>query len=1103
MAKIRAILISTGHWKSLALPADELADGAALSLLSIDSRRICSAVPNVTELFAAPFEITGAAILLERQIGVSCLAPIVLSVVVSGLSFGNSYKSIPFQKRWLAAVQSRIAYTAAVLESSKGFKMLGLTDFLSRHIQGLRIRELAESASYRRFVTVRNTFGWMPDDLAPAITLAVFALVNGGHAINPSMAFTTLSLVALLSTPIHVSILAIPEALKAFASFDRIEQFFLRENNTDDEDADTMSSGLLDRSDTTDLELSRIPVSQAAAGPVIKLEEATVGVRPTDRIILDNVSLTVFPATLNFVVGPVGCGKSILLRTIIGDIKLTNGRRIMTTADVDFGYCAQDPWLPNDTVKRIILGSSSLDMLWYDSVIEACGLGTDIDSFPNGHNTVIGSKGASLSGGQRQRLALARALYSRKRILVLDDITSGLDANLSKKVIGSLKNFCGKQGLVAILATHAVHHLHCADHIVVLGQDGKVIEQGSFSALSSHGTYVRNLSLGSSHDESPKELKPPCLAREPVVARQADGDAERELARQTGDFSVYKYYTTSIGWKLGSLIVLTAISFAFGRKFPELWVRWWSEDEVSGEPRYTLSLWIGIFFFFGFISIASVLSHLWIFLVWTIPKSSAKLHKQLLDTVMNAPYSFLVNIDAGVTLNRFANDMSLIEDELAGGVVQTLLGTGVCTGAALLIAAGADYAGIIIPPLVAILYITQKFYLRTSRQLRFMDLETQAPLLAHFQATLAGVVTIRAFHWQRNWHQQFLGLLDNSQRPYYLLLCIQRWLNLVLDLVTAAIATIVVVLAVTMRHTATSSSIGVSLLNILSFSTQLSYLIVAWTALETSFGAVARCKNFESTTPSEHLANETTDPPANWPSKGHLQLSGITAGYIDGPPILKNVSLSIPAGAKVGICGRSGSGKSSLLLVLFRMLDPSHGKIEVDGLDLAMLPRATIRSRFTSLPQGFLSLPGSLRENLDPAEAHGPDSIDSALRKVGLLHLVTARGGVDTAMGDLMLSQGEMQLLAVARALLRQGKLLIVDEMTSAVDRDTEERMMDVIQTEFRQSTVIAVAHRLHTIRNFDMIVVMHDGCVVECGSPGELLGKSESWFKSLWEGGS
>lgn len=254
------------------------------------------------------------------------------------------------------------------------------------------------------------------------------------------------------------------------------------------------------------------------------------------------------------------------------------------------------------------------------------------------------------------------------------------------------------------------------------------------------------------------------------------------------------------------------------------------------------------------------------------------------------------------------------------------------------------------------------------------------------------------------------------------------------------------------------------------------------------------------TTPSEHLASENVQPPADWPSAGRLQLSRVTAAYTKGSvPVLQDVSLSIPAGAKIGICGRSDSGESSLLLTLFRVLDPSSGEVQVDGLDLATLPRAVIRSRFTALPQDALSVQGSVRTNLDPLKAHY-EAISSALLKVGLLGLVNARGGLDTAMNSLGLSQGEMQLFAVARALLRPNKLLIIDEMTSAVDGATEERILELVRKEFGRSTVIAVAHRLRTIVDFDLLVFMHEGRLVEYGAPRELLEKDVGWFKSMWE---
>ncbi|KIM99420.1 hypothetical protein OIDMADRAFT_146875 [Oidiodendron maius Zn] len=1076
--KLRGALISVIHSKSLCLPADRLSNGAVLTLISNDVNRVCTTLQQIVDLFTTPIEIVIAIYLLEREIGVACIGPVIFSLIISLVSFLNSNRSIPLQKKWLFAIQERVAYTAAVLGCPKGFKMLGLTGYLRDRIQELRVAELNEYAQYRKFVTFRNAFAAIPDNVAPPLTMMMFTLIHGGSTLTPSVAFTSLSLVSLLTKPIQEIIFAVPSFITAMASVDRIEAFILLDGG---ELILSTAVSNMHQPDVDGVELSAL--TAPADRTSVRLEEVTVRLGKENETILDNISLAVLSGTLNFIVGPIGSGKSTLLRTIIGDAPLARGRRILPTKDV--GFCSQEPWLPNETIRKIILRQSELDHQWYATVVQACALTVDIAALPAGENTVIGNKGVSLSGGQKQRLAVARALYSRKKLLVLDDIFSGLDARSVKHIFDHVlgpEGLCKKHGITAVMATHTVQYLHHADHIIALTDGGKVVEQGSFEALDSQNGYVHNLKLSGEqqrHDE--QDINAAAPKSEPVITQKPDNDADQELARRTGDPAVYRYYA----------------------RFPELWAQWWSEAEVSGDERHPLGVWIGVYILISALAIVCLFSQIWVMLVWSVPKSSAKLHQQLLDSVMNAPYSFFVHTDSGVTLNRFANDMSLIELQLADAVMHTQNGVCLCIASAILIAAGARYVGVIMPFVVILLYLLQKFYLRTSRQLRFMDLEAQAPLLTHCQETLTGVTTIRAFGWQESSHTTCLELLDRSQRPYYLMLCIQRWLNLVLDLTTAIIATVVVAFAMTLHGTASAGSVGLSLLNILNFNSQLSQLILDWTSLETSLGAVARCRNFETTTPSEHLKGETIEPPSEWPSSGQMTLSNLTASYVEGgASVLQNVSLSIPAGAKVGICGRSGSGKSSLLLALFRMLELSSGQMMLDGLDLATLPRATIRAHITAIPQDTLSVPGTVRANLDPLKTCTPAAISNALAKVGLSELIDERGGIDAEMNDLGLSQGETQLFAVARALLRPSKLLIVDEMTSAVDAATEMRMLDLIRTEFKESTVIAVAHRLRTIVNFDMIVVMDAGKIVEYGPPTELLENNGGWFKAMWQRG-
>jgi ATP-binding cassette subfamily C (CFTR/MRP) protein 1 len=423
-------------------------------------------------------------------------------------------------------------------------------------------------------------------------------------------------------------------------------------------------------------------------------------------------------------------------------------------------------------------------------------------------------------------------------------------------------------------------------------------------------------------------------------------------------------------------------------------------------------------------------------------------------------------------------------------MARTCLLSFLCIAQAALIATGSSYMGITIPFVVAVVYILQKVYLRTSRQLRYMDLEERSPLYSHFLETLDGLSTIRAFGWHDESRATNIRLLDRSQRPYYLLYCIQRWLNLALDLIVAIMAVIVMALATQLRSTTSAGAIGIALNSILGFNTSLSNLVDVWTQLETSLGAIVRIKDFETKTPSENLLGEDGVPPAEWPSNGAVELRDITAQY--GPDILalQEVSLKIAPGQKVGICGRTGSGKSSLLLTLLRLLDLSHGSIFIDGIDLSTLPRELIRSRITAIPQDPFILTGTVRHNIDPFGSIPDLQIIEALEKLTVWPTILERGGLDANMQSQPLSQGQQQLFTLARALLRRSSIIILDEATSNVDVTTDGLMQRIIREEFSACTIITVAHRMDSIRDADMVVVLEKGRIVEVGDPRELLGR-------------
>lgn len=419
-----------------------------------------------------------------------------------------------------------------------------------------------------------------------------------------------------------------------------------------------------------------------------------------------------------------------------------------------------------------------------------------------------------------------------------------------------------------------------------------------------------------------------------------------------------------------------------------------------------------------------------------------------------------------------------------------------------LIGVGTIYAAISFPIVLLALYLVQKYYLRTSRQLRLMDLEAKAPLYSLFEESLSGLATIRAFGWQSSLSNKNDTLLDRSQRPFYLLFAAQRWLTLVLDLIVAAVAVLLIVLVVELRGTVAAGGVGLALLNVIQFSQNVKLLVTFWTTLETQIGSVTRIRSFtEGAVPSEDLPGEDNPPPTDWPAQGSVEFKKVSAAYNDTDLVLKEVSLSIEAGEKVAICGRTGSGKTSLIMTLFRILNTSNGRITVDGVDISTLPRQEVRRRIVGVPQHPFLLKGSVRLNINPYadSSISDETIRAALRNVQVLDLVDKNGGLDADVDDLNLSVGQKQLFCLARAMVRPGRVVVLDEATSSLDAKTEETIQRLIRRKFAGHTVLAVAHRLETIMDFDRVVVMDRGKVVEVGHPWELKDAEDSWFGRLW----
>ncbi|KAK0106876.1 hypothetical protein ONS95_003598 [Cadophora gregata] len=1029
------------------------------------------------------------------------------------------------QALWLEAIERRIAATTEMLGSMKGVKMCGLTDVLSKELQHLRLEELRISKRFRKLLIWNMGFTYITPICAPILTFTVYSVIarnqGNGATLDTAKIFTSLSLFTLLADPLQSLIMSMATFAGSIGSFQRIQEFLSITRRVDERKLSSHFSSPRCHSDASTEVITAIPDvaddveneksifetltddMQLSSVDGILVVDATFGWNADRPATLKDITFRIPRESISILMGPVGCGKSTLLKGILGEVPLLTGSVHLPSSEIAF--CDQTPWHMNGTIQESILGVSEMEEIWYSTVTRACALDEDFSQLSRGDQTSIGSKGISLSGGQSQRIALARAIYARKRIVVLDDVLGGLDVDTENRVF---HNLFGRNGLLrkhsttTLITSSSAKRLPYSDHIIILSSDGQVAEQGNFKELSSSGGYVSSFGL-----------PPPDWNYEPP--RPGKGSLESQLTensllsselqrspgksdRQTGDVAVYLYYVKAVGW-IPTIIFIIAISaFVFCMSFPTIWIKWWAASNVQA-PNQNLGYYLGIYAMLGVLALLFLVGSCWQLVITMVPRSGESFHKILLKTVLSAPMSFFNSTDTGVTVNRFSQDLMLIDMELPLTALNTVATLILCIAQMILIGVASTYSAISFPIVLTALYFIQKFYLRTSRQLRLLDLEAKSPLYSQFMECISGLATIRAFGWQHALEEKHTALLDQSQKPFYLLFAVQRWLTFVLDLIVAAIAIILITLVVTLRGIMDPGFVGVALLNVILFSQSIKMLLTFWTNLETHIGSISRIKSFTADTEVENLPNESASPPPDWPANGAIEFKNVSAEYKAGEPVLKNVTLSIDGGEKIGICGRTGSGKTSFVLSIFRMIEMSNGCITIDGIDISTIPRQEVRSKIIGVPQDSYLLTGSVRLNADPHRVAEDTAIVDALKSVHLWDKVKEKGGLDTDIDKVFLSHGQKQLFCLARAMLRESTILILDEATSSVDSKTDELMQRIIRERFSTHTIIAVAHKLDTILDFDKVLLLDEGGLVEFDSPYELLSDETSAFHKLY----
>ncbi|XP_018621028.2 ATP-binding cassette sub-family C member 8 isoform X1 [Scleropages formosus] len=805
-------------------------------------------------------------------------------------------------------------------------------------------------------------------------------------------------------------------------------------------------------------------------------------------------------------------------------------------------YASQKPWLLNATLVENITFEMPLNKQRYKTVIEACSLQPDIDILPQGDQTEIGERGIILSGGQRQRISVARALYQQTNVVFLDDPFSALDIHLSDHLMqeGILK-LLREEKRTVVLVTHKLQYLPHADWIIAM-KDGTIQTEGTLKDIqnSEPELFEHWKTLMHRQDQEfeketvtetltmleRKNLRRAMYSREALKTEEEDEEEFTESDEEDNISQVLRHratipwrscgtYLSSAGLLLLSLLLLSQLLKHTVMVAIDFWLAHWTSHAIQVDiagRNCTMSRGCA-FSHSSYLLVFSLLCCLGIILClvtsvaveWTGLRVAKELHHGLLNKIILAPMRLFETTPLGSILNRFSADTNTIDQHIPATLECLSRSTLLCLSALGVISYVTPAFLIALIPLAIACYFIQKYFRMASRDLQQLDDSTQLPLLSHFSETVEGLSTIRAFGYEARFRQRLLEYADANNIASLFLTAANRWLEVRMEYIGACVVLIAAVTSISnsLYNQLTSGLVGLGLTYALMVSNYLNWMVRNLADMEVQLGSVTRIRGLLKTEPESYEGLLTASQvPAGWPQHGEIQIQNLSVRYDSTlKPVLKNVNAHISPGQKVGICGRTGSGKSSFSLAFFRMVDTFEGQIIIDGIDVAKLPLQTLRSRFSIILQDPILFSGTIRFNLDPEKKVTDGMLWEALEIAQLKPVVkTLPGGLDAMVteGGENFSQGQRQLFCLARAFVRKSSILIMDEATASIDMATESILQKVVMTAFADRTVVIIAHRVHTILNADLVIVMKRGTILEYDRPEVLLEREDSAFASF-----
>uniref|UniRef100_A0A8C6Q259 ATP-binding cassette, sub-family C (CFTR/MRP), member 9 n=1 Tax=Nothobranchius furzeri TaxID=105023 RepID=A0A8C6Q259_NOTFU len=1116
--------------------------GQINNLVAIETNQLMWFLFLCPNLWAMPVQIVMGVILLYYLLGWSALIGASVIVLLAPVQYLIATKLADTQKCTLEHSTDRLKKTTEILKGIKLLKLYAWEDIFCDNVEQTRGKELT---SLRTFAFYTSMSIFMNAAIPIAAVLATFVTHHFLDKTGPtsSEAFAALALFHILVTPLFLLSTVVRFAVKALVSVQKLSEFLQSDEIGDDSWRNGDISVSLDSGKKL-LGMVSI-VAGLSATPLTVQTKNNLSCAFKFEQHLHSITLGFFfiSGQLTMVVGQVGCGKSSLLLAMLGEMQAIDGRVFWRTRgpEVDgknrnsVAYAAQKSWLLNATVEENITFGSPFNKQRYKAVIDACSLQPDIDLLPFGDQTEIGERGINLSGGQRQRICVARALYQNTNIVFLDDPFSALDIHLSDHLMqeGILK-FLQDDKRTVVLVTHKLQYLIHADWIIAM-KDGSVLREGTLKDIQTHDTELydhwktlmnrqdqeleKDIQQDSQTTLERKTLRRAFYSREPKNQIDDEDEEEEEEEEDDDNFSTTTNRRSKIPWKVcwcylssgGFFMVFLMVSSNF------------LKHSVIVAIDYWLALWTSVWCLRGsclqkdsyylpvFIALCAAgitLCFITSLAVEFLGLSAAtNLHHNLLNKIIHAPIRFFDVTPLGQILNRFSADTNIIDQHIPPTLESLTRSTLLCLSAIGVIASITPTFLIALVPLAVAFYFIQKYFRVASKDLQDLDDSTQLPLLCHFSETAEGLTTIRAFRHEARFKQRMLELTDTNNTAYLFLSAANRWLEVRTDYLGAVIVLTAAVASILSFQygypLANVGLVGLGLTYALTVTNYLNWVVRNLADLEVQMAAVKKVNSFLSTESENYEGSmDSSQVPENWPHDGEIKIHDLCVRYDPMlKPVLKHVSAYIKPGQKVGICGRTGSGKSSLSLAFFNMVDIFEGKIVIDGIDICKLPLQTLRSRLSIILQDPVLFSGSIRFNLDPERTCTDDRLWEALEIAQLKNMVKALpGGLDAMVteGGENFSVGQRQLFCLARAFVRKSSILIMDEATASIDMATENILQKVVMTAFSDRTVVTIAHRVHTILTADLVIVMKRGVILESGTPDALLEQEDGMFASF-----